>query len=190
MCPLFYFENYYSRRWLSIKKQGLMLNEDIRVTEIRLIDDTGKMVGVVPTKYGIEMSVEKDLDLVMISPKAVPPVCRIMDYGKYLFDKAKSEKEAKKKQKVIVVKEIWLKPKIEQHDFNFKVKNANKFLLFGNKVKVSVRFRGREMQYTKIGRDVLEKFIAALTESSTVEGVPRLQGRSMTIVLNPIEKKR
>lgn len=166
-----------------------MVNEAIRDKEIRLINENGEMLGIVSVKEAQKMANSKDLDLVMISPKAQPPVCKIMDYGKHMFELAKREKENRKNQKIVNVKEIWIKPKIEEHDFNFKAKNACKFLKSGDKVKVSVRFRGREMNYTSIGKKILAKFAEAAEEFGEVEKNPRLEGRSMTMILNPKQKK-
>lgn len=162
-----------------------MLNEEIRDKEVRLIDSDGAMIGVVPIKEAQKMATSKNLDLVKIAPQAAPPVCKIMDYGKYMFELAKKEKEAKKNQKVISIKEVWIKPTIEDHDFGFKAKNAYKFLKDGDKVKVSVRFRGREMNYTSLGEQVLNKFADAVAEVGTVERKPKLEGRSMIMILNP-----
>lgn len=166
-------------------KNELMINEDIRDKEVRVIDSEGNMLGVMPIMDAQKLAAAKNLDLVKIAPQAAPPVCRIMDYGKYLFELAKKEKEAKKNQKVITLKEVWIKPNIEDHDFGFKVKNACKFLKDGDKVKVSVRFRGREMNYTAMGEQVLKKFAEAIVEVGTVERKPKLEGRSMIMILNP-----
>ena len=162
-----------------------MINEGIRDKEIRLIDADGSMVGVIPTKEAQKLASAKNLDLVKIAPQAAPPVCRIMDYGKYMFELSKKEKEAKKNQKVVTIKEVRIKPSIEEHDFNFKVKNAHKFLEDGDKVKVSVRFSGRQMNYTSLGYEVLEKFAETVKEVGVVEKKPKLEGRSMIMILNP-----
>lgn len=162
-----------------------MVNEEIRDKEVRLIGSDGNMIGIVPIQEALNMARNEDLDLVKIAPQAVPPVCKIMDYGKHLFELAKKEKEARKKQKVVNVKEVWIKPKIEEHDFAFKARNAYKFLKDGDKVKVSVRFRGRELNYTSLGMEVLEKFAEAVSEVGTVERKPKLEGKSMIMILNP-----
>jgi len=162
-----------------------VINEGIRDKEIRLIDADGSMVGVIPTKEAQKLASAKNLDLVKIAPQAAPPVCRIMDYGKYMFELSKKEKEAKKNQKVVTIKEVRIKPSIEEHDFNFKVKNAHKFLEDGDKVKVSVRFSGRQMNYTSLGYEVLEKFAETVKEVGVVEKKPKLEGRSMIMILNP-----
>ncbi len=162
-----------------------MINEDIRDKEIRLIDVDGAMLGITPIKDAQKLASDKNLDLVKIAPQAVPPVCKIMDYGKYMFELAKKEKEARKNQKVISIKEVRISPSIEDHDFNFKMKNAYKFLEDGDKVKVSVKFRGREMNYTSLGEEVLTKFADGVKEVGTVEKKPKLEGRSMIMILNP-----
>jgi translation initiation factor IF-3 len=168
-----------------INKNELLINEEIRHREVRLIDTDGTMLGIVPIKEALAIANQKNLDLVEIAPKATPPVCKIMDYGKYVFELAKKEKEARKKQKTINVKEIRLTPSIEEHDFNFKLKNAIRFLKDGDKVKVSVRFRGREMNFTSLGEQVLEKFAQAASEYGAPEKKPKLEGRNMTMVLAP-----
>lgn len=162
-----------------------MINEEIRDKEVRVIDSDGNMLGVMPTAEAQKLANTKNLDLVKIAPQAAPPVCKVMDYGKYMFELAKKEKEARKNQRVITIKEVWIKPNIEDHDFSFKVKNAYKFLKDGDKVKVSVRFRGREMNYTALGEQVLNKFAEAMVDVGIVERKPKLEGRSMIMILNP-----
>jgi translation initiation factor IF-3 len=162
-----------------------MINEEIRDKEVRLIDADGTMIGVISAKDAQKLANSKNLDLVKIAPQAAPPVCKIMDYGKYMFELAKKEKEARKNQKIVSIKEVWLKPAIDEHDFTFKAKNALKFLKDGDKVKVSVRFRGREVNYTSLGQEVLEKFAEAVKEVGIVERKPKLEGRSMIMILNP-----
>lgn len=174
-----------TRRCSVISKNELMINEEIRDKEVRLIDADGTMIGIMSSKEAQKIANSKNLDLVKIAPQAVPPVCRIMDYGKYMFELAKKEKEAKKNQKVINIKEVRISPGIEEHDFGFKVKNAYKFLKDGDKVKVSVKFRGREMNYTSLGEEVLEKFAESVKDVGTVEKKPKLEGRSMVMILNP-----
>lgn len=163
----------------------MQTNEEIRDREIRLIDADGAMVGVMSAKDAQKLANSKNLDLVKIVPNAVPPVCKIMDYGKCMFEQAKKEKEAKKNQKVTSLKEVRVSAKIEEHDFDFKVKNAFKFLQDGNKVKVSIRFRGREMHYTSSGEEVLGKFAEAVNEVGLVEKRPKLEGKCMIMILNP-----
>ncbi len=162
-----------------------MINEEIRDKEVRLIDTDGAQLGIVSVKDAQKLAYSKNLDLVKIAPQGVPPVCKIMDYGKYMFELAKKEKEARKNQKVISIKEVRVSPSIEDHDFEFKVKNAYKFLQDGDKVKVSVKFRGREMHYTSIGFEILDKFAEAVKDVGTVEKRPKLEGKSMIMILNP-----
>ncbi|MDD5603954.1 MAG: translation initiation factor IF-3 [Eubacteriales bacterium] len=160
-----------------------MINEEIRDKTVRVIDARNEMIGILPLKEAQSMANASNLDLVRIAPQADPPVCRIMDYGKYLFDLAKKEKEARKNQKVVSIKEVRLSPSIEEHDFNVKMKSALKFLQDGDKVKVSIRFRGREMNYTSAGQQVMHKFAEALQEFGTVDRMPRLEGRNMIMFL-------
>ena len=169
----------------SIKKIELPMNEEIRDREIRVIDTDGTMLGVMPTKEAQKLALTKNLDLVKIVPNAAPPVCKIMDYGKSVFEQTKKEKEIRKNQKVVSLKEVRLSAKIEEHDFEFKVKNAYKFLQEGDKVKATIRFRGREMRYTSAGQDVLAKFTDAVKDVGVVEKQPRLEGKSMIMILNP-----
>lgn len=162
-----------------------MINEQIRDKEVRLMDADNSPLGIMSSKDAQNIANSKNLDLVKIAPQALPPVCRIMDYGKYLFELAKKEKEARKNQKIVNIKEVRLSPSIEEHDLEFKVKNAIKFLNDGDKVKVSIKFRGREMNYTSQGRAVLEKFAQTVEEVGIVERTPKLEGRSMIMILNP-----
>lgn len=164
-----------------------MINEQIRDREVRLIDDEGNQLGIVSSKEAQRLAREKNLDLVKIAPKAKPPVCKIIDYGKFRYEQAKREKEAKKKQSVMSVKEVRLSPNIEQHDINTKLKQANKFLSNGDKVKVSVRFRGRELAHTAGGRDILLKFAEGLKDIAEIEKHPKMEGRSMIMFL--VKKK-
>lgn len=164
-------------------KQELPTNRQIRAKEIQLIGDNGEKLGVISFNEALEKAEEQDLDLVLVAPNSNPPVCKIMNYGKYKFEQAKKEKEAKKKQKVFELKEIRVTPNIEEHDFSFKSKNARKFLEDGNKVKITVRFRGREVNNAKAGEAVLNKFIEALSEIASVEKAPKLEGRNMFTIL-------
>ena len=165
-------------------KQELPINRQIRAKEVQLIGDTGEKLGVVSFEEALEKAESKNLDLVLVSPNANPQVCKIMNYGKYKFEQAKKEKEAKKKQKVLETKEIRVTPNIEEHDFGFKSKNAKKFIEDGNKVKITVKFRGRELNNVKAGESVLNKFIDALNEVAVVEKSPKLEGRNMFIMLS------
>ena len=164
-------------------KQELPINRQIRAKEVQLIGDNGEKLGVFTLEDAIEKAESKDLDLVLVSPNVNPPVCKIMNYGKYKFEQAKKEKEAKKKQKVLEMKELRVTPNIEEHDFGFKSKNARKFLEDGNKVKITVRFRGREVNNSKAGELVLNKFIEALEDVAVVEKAPKLEGRNMFTIL-------
>jgi len=146
------------------------------------------MIGIVSAKEAQMRANERDLDLVKIAPNANPPVCKIMDYGKYLYEQSKKEKEARKKQTIIEVKELRLSAKIEEHDFSFKARNAIRFLENGDKVKISIRFRGREIAYATMGREVLEKFAEAVKEFGKVDKPPVMEGRTMSMILSPIKK--
>jgi len=164
-------------------KQDLPINEQIRAKEVQLIDDEGQKRGVLSFHEALDIALDKKLDLVLVSPNANPPVCKIMNYGKYKFEQAKREKEARKKQKTFEVKEIRITPNIEQHDFDFKAKNARKFLEDGNKVKITVKFRGRELNYVKLGEKVLNDFIENLSDIAAPEKKPILEGKNMFIIL-------
>lgn len=164
-------------------KQELPINGQIRAKEVQLIGDNGEKLGMLPISRALEIAEEKKLDLVLVSPNAQVPVCKIMNYGKYKFEQSKKEKEAKKKQKVQETKELRITPNIEEHDFGFKAKNARKFLEDGNKVKITVRFRGRELNNTKMGESVLNDFIKTLEDIAVVEKSPKLEGKNMFIIL-------
>lgn len=162
-----------------------MINEEIREKEIRVITADGEQLGIIPTKQALEIAESKQQDLVMIAPQAKPPVCKIMDYGKYLYELQKKEKEARKKQKVIVVKEIRFSPNIDEHDLIVKAKNAEKFLKDGDKVKVTVRFRGRETDYAHFGGELLKRFYEKVEEVGAIEKPAKLEGRNMILILTP-----
>ena len=168
-----------------IAKLEHQLNEEIRDKEIRVIGADGAQLGIMSSADAQRMAYEKDLDLVKIAPNAVPPVCKIMDYGKFRFEQLKKEKEAKKNQRVVEIKEVRMSPNIDTNDFNVKLKNAQKFLKEGNRVKVTVRFRGREMAHTSIGEVLLKQFGEQCAEVATVEKNPKLDGRHMTMFLSP-----
>ena len=161
------------------------LNEEINDKEIRLIGDQGEQLGIMCAAEALKIADEKGLDLVKISPQAVPPVCKLMNYGKFRFEQSKREKEARKNQHVVEIKEIRMSPGIDVGDFNTKLKNAQKFLSDGNRVKVSVRFLGSEMAHTEIGRDLLNEFAELCTEVSTLDKAAKLEGRNMSIFLSP-----
>ncbi|MBQ4370194.1 MAG: translation initiation factor IF-3 [Oscillospiraceae bacterium] len=165
------------------------INEDIRDSEVRLIDADGTQLGIMPAEEALKVAEEKEMDLVKISPNAKPPVCRIMDYGKYRFEQAKREKEARKNQHVVEIKEIRLSPGIGTNDFAVKLKNGQKFLKEGNRVKVAVRFRGREMAHTEIGEELLLKFAEQCADVASVDKSPKLDGRHMTMHLSPKQQK-
>ena len=166
-----------------IKTKSLLVNEEITVKEIRAIDADGSQLGIISSKRALEMAEAQGLDLVMIAPNAAPPVCRIMDYGKYCFEQQKRDKEQRKNQKTVEVKEVQLSCKIEDNDINTKANHARRFLGDGNKVKVVVRFRGREMAHTEIGAQLLEKFAAILADVGVVDKPAKLEGRNMVMFL-------
>ena len=159
------------------------INKQIKFKEVQVIGVNGEKIGILQINQAIEKAEVQDLDLVLVSPNAKPPVCKIMNYGKYKFEQAKKEKEARKNQKTVELKEIRVSTNIGDHDFNFKCKNARSFLESGNKVKVSLRFRGRELNNVKIGEAVLNKFIEALSDIATVEKKPLLEGKTMFVIL-------
>lgn len=167
-----------------IIKQDLPINEKIRAKEVNLIDENGEKLGVMSIDEALRIASEKNLDVALVSPNTVPPVCKIMNYGKYKFEQAKREKEAKKKQKVFELKEIRVTPNIEEHDFSFKSKNVRKFIEDGAKVKITVRFRGREVNNVKLGEAVINKFIEELKDIATPEKKPLLEGRNMFVILS------
>ena len=168
-----------------IGKLDHQLNEEIRDKEVRVIGPEGEQLGIMAPASALEIAEEKELDLVKISPKAVPPVCKIMDYGKFRFEQLKKEKEARKNQHVVEVKEVRMSPNIDTNDFNVKVRSAQKFLKEGNRVKVTVRFRGREMAHTSLGEELLVKFGEVCAEEGNVEKAPKLDGRHMMMFLSP-----
>ena len=165
------------------------INEEIRDKEVRLISNDGEQLGIVAIQKAQDIAVEKGMYLVKIAPQAKPPVCKIMDYGKFRFEQAKREKEARKNQRVVEIKEIRLTPNIDIGDLNTKVKNACRFLKDGDKVKVSVRFRGREVTHSSLGQDLLHRFAELCSECSTVEKQPKLEGRQMLMFLAPAKDK-
>ena len=166
-----------------------MVNEGIRAREFRLISDNGDQLGVKTKQEALKMAEDANLDLVLVAPKAKPPVAKIMDYGKYRFELQKKQREARKKQKVVNIKEVRLSPTIDTNDFNTKMKNARKFLSKGDKVKVSIRFKGRAITHKDIGRDVLNRFAEATEDVATVESKAKMDGRSMFLMLAPKTEK-
>ena len=177
----------YSRRCKTISTKELLINDDIRAKEVRLLDENGDQMGIMSLSEAKNFAEEHGVDLVCIAPQATPPVCRAMDYGKYRYEQDKREKEQKKKQQVVEVKEVQLSCRIDKHDFETKAARALKFLKEGNKVRVSLRFKGREMAHQDLGRDMLEKFREACEEFSTVDKKPALEGRQMTMFLMPLK---
>ena len=176
------FGDITSRRCFTIK-QELPINEQIKAKEVQVIDENGQKLGKLPLNEALDTAFEKKLDLVLVSPNLDVPVCKIMNYGKYKFEQSKKEKEARKKQKTLETKEIRVTPNIEQHDFEFKCKNARKFLEDGNKVKITVKFRGRELNYVKLGEEALKQFIDDLSDIATPEKKPLLEGKNMFVIL-------
>ncbi len=171
------------------KDKGLRINEQIRVREVRLIDDEGEQKGIVPIKEALEMAKERELDLVEVAPTANPPVCKILDFGKYRFEQEKKLRDSKKNQKILKLKEIRMQPKIGSGDLDFKSKHVREFLDEGNKVKVTVRFRGRELAHTELGLVVLQEVLKRLGEDCIVEKQPAMEGRFMSMTLSSKSKK-
>jgi translation initiation factor IF-3 len=165
--------------------KGLRVNERIRIKEVRVILPDGTQLGILPTEEALQKAYSMTLDLVEVAPEARPPVCRIMDYGKYRYEQSKKAREAKKKQTVIELKEIKLRPKTEEHDFQFKARHAERFLKEGNKAKITMMFRGREMVRMDRGKALLTRFVEALKEVAVVEQAPKVEGRNMTLILAP-----
>ena len=172
------------------KKNQTQINDEIRADEVRLIDENGEMRGIVSIDEALRLAEEADLDLVNISPNADPPVCKILDYGKYRYEQQKKEKNAKKNQHVTEIKEIRLSASIEDHDVEVKAKAASKFLQDGDKVKVSLRFRGRERDYTQLGFDAMKKFADMVSEYGVIEKEPKMEGRRMNMFLAPKKDKK
>ena len=177
----------FGKKWrcFPISNMTHQINEEIRDKEVRLISAEGEQLGIMSAKAALALAEEQSLDLVKISPTANPPVCKLMDYGKYRFEQTKREKEAKKNQRVVEIKEIRMSPGIDVGDFNVKLRNAQKFLAEGNRVKVTIRFRGREMAHTDIGRNLLVKFAEDCTEIASMDKSPKLEGRHMSMFLAP-----
>ena len=173
----------YFRRGLFIATKELQINEEIRDKEVRVITDDGEQLGIMSAKQALDAAVYRNLDLVKIAPQAQPPVCKIMDYGKYRFEQQKREKEARKNQKIIEIKEVQLSLNIDTHDFETKANHARRFLQAGNKVKVSIRFRGREMAHPERGIEIMNRFAEMCEELCTVEKQPKLEGRNMLMFL-------
>jgi len=176
-------QNYFQRR---TKPRGPKANERIRSSEVQVISSEGKNLGTLPTQEAIKMAKQEGLDLIEISPNAKPPVCKIIDIGKYKYDLQKKANKAKKKQKIINLKEIKLRPVTEIHDYNFKIKNAQRFLTKGDKVKFTVMFRGREMQHTNLGHEIMQRIINDTINLGKVEVKPKFEGRQMIMIVQPL----
>ncbi|MGI6412301.1 MAG: translation initiation factor IF-3 [Syntrophomonadaceae bacterium] len=161
------------------------INEEIRVKEVRLVSDTGEQLGIMPIHKALELSLEKGLDLVEIAPSAKPPVCRMMDYGKFKFEQSKRDKEARKKQKVISVKEVKMRPNIDENDFQVKARNARKFLSAGDKVKLTIMFKGRQITHPELGERLSIRMAEQLADISNVEKNPRVEGKNMVTIFMP-----
>jgi len=175
--------NYFQRR---SKPQGPKANERIRALDVQVIGSEGGNLGSMPLSKAIELAKQEGLDLIEISPNANPPVCKIMDMGKYKYDLQKKANQAKKKQKTVSLKEIKLRPGTETHDYNFKIKNAKKFISKGNKVKFTVKFKGREMQHTDLGKELMDKIIEETKDVAKVESKPKFEGRQMVMIIQPL----
>ncbi|MDX8290080.1 MULTISPECIES: translation initiation factor IF-3 [Metabacillus] len=169
--------------------KDMMVNDGIRAREVRLIGANGDQLGIKTRQEALEIAARANLDLVLVAANAKPPVCRIMDYGKFRFEQQKKDKEARKNQKIISMKEVRFSPTIDEHDFNTKLKNARKFLEKGDKVKASIRFKGRAITHKEIGQRVLDRFSKACEDLSTIESHPKMDGRSMFLVLAPKAEK-
>lgn len=190
--PFFHVFEHHARfnliwRWIIISKDTTLINENIRARELRVITQTGEQLGVQTKIAALELAERANLDLVLVAPNAKPPVARIMDYGKFRFEQQKKDKEARKNQKTITQKEVRLSPTIDEHDFNTKLRNAIKFLEKGDKVKASIRFKGRAITHKEIGLEVLNCFASECAEIATVESKAKMDGRSMFLVLAPKE---
>ena len=179
---------YFFMEGTAIATKDLLINEEITAKEVRLVGLNSEALGVMPLERARQYAYQNNVDLVLIAPTANPPVCRAMDYGKYCFERDKKEKEAKKKQQIIKIKEIQLSCRIDVHDFDTRVNQAKKFLSGGDKVKVVLRFKGREMTHQEIGREVIGRFMEACSEFGSNDKAPALDGRFMSVVLSPVKK--
>ena len=189
-----FVECKYSIHWRCVpiaanNSKETLTNEDINFPQVRVIGSDGEQLGIMSSDQALKMAYDKGLDLCLMTAQANPPVCKIMDFGKFRFEREKREKEAKKKQQVVELKEIQLSPRIDTHDFETKAKHARKFLESGNKVRVVMRFRGREMSHMAIGREIIDKFADICSEVGTVDKKPAVDGRIMSMVINPVNTK-
>jgi len=180
---------FYIYREVKFIARDHRINENIRVKEIRVVDEDGKQLGVLQTREALRLAEEKQLDLVEIAPQAKPPVCRIMDYGKFKFEQSKREKEARKNQRIINMKEVKLRPNIDDHDFEVKAKNAIRFLKDGDKVKLTIMFRGRQIVHPDLGKKLLLRMAEQVTELANVERQPKLEGKNMIMILAPKQQQ-
>ncbi|MFO7273394.1 MAG: translation initiation factor IF-3 [Bacillota bacterium] len=172
-------------RRCSFIKDQLRVNEMVRAREVRLIDENGEQLGVFSAREALRIAQERGLDLVEVAPNAKPPVCRLMDYGRYKYEQAKREREARKKQKVITIKEVKMRPNIDDHDFAVRQRQAESFLRSGDKVKATIMFRGREVVHAQLGKEVLDRLLESVKDICVVERPPRLEGRNMVMILAP-----
>ena len=188
----FFYDNsmflHYWRCLIISNAKEMSINEDIRLKEVRVVTDAGEQLGVMSSDVALEKAYSMGLDLVLIAPSATPPVCRIMDYGKFRYDRDKREKEAKKKQQVVNIKEVQLSCTIDTHDFNTKANNAIRFLKNGDKVRVVLAFKGRQMAHTEVGVEIIGKFIEFCSEFGTTDKAPVLDGRRMSVIISPVKK--
>ncbi|AIO19300.1 Translation initiation factor IF-3 [Candidatus Izimaplasma bacterium HR1] len=180
----------YSREMPAKRKDDSILNEGIRAREVMVITDSGEKLGVINTRTALSQAYDKNLDLVLVAPGAKPPVAKFMDYNKYKYEQQRKQREARKNQKIVSLKEIRLSPKIDIGDFNTKLKNGRKFLDNGDKLKISIRFRGREMAYTNKGREIMLKYAEQCADIATIESMPKKDGRNMFMSLTPIKDKK
>ncbi|HET8654218.1 MAG TPA: translation initiation factor IF-3 [Longimicrobiaceae bacterium] len=164
------------------------VNHQIRISPVRVIDPAGEQLGILPIERALEIAEQSNLDLVEVAPMARPPVCRIMDYGKFRYEEQRKAREARKKQHQVQIKEVKMRPGIEEHDFDFKIRHARRFLEEGNKVKLTMMFRGRQMAHPELGREVLDRVVQEIADVGKVESNPTMEGRSMTMVLAPVAK--
>lgn len=183
--PPFLFVRPKIWRCRTISKEELRINEEIRCREIRLVSETGEQLGIMSPKEALTIAMGKGLDLVEVAPGANPPVCKIMDHGRFKYEQSKKERDARKKQRIINIKEVKLRPTIEEHDFQVKTKNAIRFLEDGDKVKVTIMFRGREVSHPELGRELLEKVAVTVSDYAVVEKDPKLEGKNMIMFLSP-----
>ncbi|MBI4014288.1 MAG: translation initiation factor IF-3 [Candidatus Rokubacteria bacterium] len=166
-------------------QKDLRVNEGIRVREVRVVTGEGEQLGILPISEALRIAQERELDLVEVAPEAAPPVCRIMDFGKFKYQQSRRAKDARKKQTIIQVKEVKMGPKTDEHDFQFKARHVRRFLEDGNKAKVTIRFRGREMAHTELGRKLLDRMSQDMADLATIESFPKLEGRNLVMVLTP-----